>query len=221
MTPFFSLHQHWLLSSSSLQLLTSVINMENDYSVVFIKVCLFPFCFSPLTLFSWVVGFFLTDWWEFFICDEYQPMYLPCRYLFLICCLIFYLINSGLSCLFVFLSHMCVLHAKSLQSYPTLWTVASRFLCPWDSPCKNTGVDCRSLLQGIFPTQGSNPHLSRPPALAGRSFSILPHGKPLHHIDVLKFYVVRFVNCFLWMLPLACLPENAHICSCIFFQCFF
>ena len=25
------------------------------------------------------------------------------------------------------------------------------------SPGKNTGVDCRALLQGIFPTQGSNP----------------------------------------------------------------
>ena len=34
--------------------------------------------------------------------------------------------------------------------YPT------RLLCPWDSPGKNTGVDCHFLLQGIFPTQGSN-----------------------------------------------------------------
>ena len=32
----------------------------------------------------------------------------------------------------------------------------SRFLCPWDSPGKNTGVGSLSLLQGIFPTQGSN-----------------------------------------------------------------
>ena len=30
-------------------------------------------------------------------------------------------------------------------------------LCPWDSPGKNTGVGCHFLLQGIFPTQGSNP----------------------------------------------------------------
>ena len=30
---------------------------------------------------------------------------------------------------------------------------------PWDSPGQNTGVGCRSLLQGIFPTQGSNPGL--------------------------------------------------------------
>jgi len=29
-------------------------------------------------------------------------------------------------------------------------------LCPWDFPGKNTGVGCHFLLQGIFPTQGSN-----------------------------------------------------------------
>ena len=32
----------------------------------------------------------------------------------------------------------------------------SRLLCPWDSPGKNTGVGCHSLLQGIFLTQESN-----------------------------------------------------------------
>ena len=30
---------------------------------------------------------------------------------------------------------------------------------PWDSPGQNTGVGSLSLLQGIFPTQGSNPGL--------------------------------------------------------------
>ena len=35
----------------------------------------------------------------------------------------------------------------------------ARLLCQWDSPGKNRGVDSHSLLQGIFPTQGSNPCL--------------------------------------------------------------
>ena len=30
---------------------------------------------------------------------------------------------------------------------------------PWNSPCQNTGVGSLSLLQGIFPIQGSNPGL--------------------------------------------------------------
>ena len=31
-------------------------------------------------------------------------------------------------------------------------------LCPWQSPGKDTRVDCQAVLQRIFPTQGSNPH---------------------------------------------------------------
>ena len=32
----------------------------------------------------------------------------------------------------------------------------ARLLCPWDFPCKNTGVGFHFLLQEIFPTQGLN-----------------------------------------------------------------
>ena len=46
-----------------------------------------------------------------------------------------------------------------VQLFATRWTVTSRLLCPWDSPGKNTTVGCHFLLQGIFPTQGSNPGL--------------------------------------------------------------
>ena len=43
---------------------------------------------------------------------------------------------------------------------------------PWNSPGKNTGVGCHALLQGIFPTQGLNPHLLSlmSPALAAGFF---------------------------------------------------
>ena len=34
-----------------------------------------------------------------------------------------------------------------------------KFLWPWNSPGKNTGVGCHFLLQGIFLTQGLNPDL--------------------------------------------------------------
>ena len=37
--------------------------------------------------------------------------------------------------------------------------VPARLLCPWSFPGKNSVVSCYSLLQGIFPTQGSNPGL--------------------------------------------------------------
>ena len=35
-----------------------------------------------------------------------------------------------------------------------------KLLHPWDFQDKSTGVGCHFLLQGIFPTQGSNPGLS-------------------------------------------------------------
>ena len=36
--------------------------------------------------------------------------------------------------------------------------LAARVLCPWNFPAKNTGMGRHFLLQGIFLTQGSNPH---------------------------------------------------------------
>ena len=50
--------------------------------------------------------------------------------------------------------------AQSLQFCPSLCNpVHHSPTGSWDSTGKNTGVGCRALLQGIFPTQGSNPGL--------------------------------------------------------------
>ena len=54
----------------------------------------------------------------------------------------------------------------------------TRLLCLWDFLGKNTGVGCHLLLQGIFPTQGSNLHLlfwqedSLPLSHQGRAFTV-------------------------------------------------
>ena len=47
----------------------------------------------------------------------------------------------------------------------------ARLLCHWDSLGKNTGGSCHALLQGIFPSQGSNPCLLCIPALADVFFT--------------------------------------------------
>ena len=57
------------------------------------------------------------------------------------------------------------MHANSIQSCPTLCNAIdsvklTRLLRAWDSPGKNPGVGSHSLLEGIFLTQGLNPHLS-------------------------------------------------------------
>ena len=45
--------------------------------------------------------------------------------------------------------------AKSCSTLVIPWTGYSL----WDSPGKNTGAGCHFLIQGIFPTQESNPCL--------------------------------------------------------------
>ena len=41
----------------------------------------------------------------------------------------------------------------------------ARLLCPGNSPGKDTGVGCHSLLQGVFPTHGWNPGLLECPRI--------------------------------------------------------
>ena len=48
-----------------------------------------------------------------------------------------------------------------VRLFATPWAVpCTRLLRSWDFLGKSTGVGCHFLLQGIFPTQGSNPGLS-------------------------------------------------------------
>ena len=81
--------------------------------------------------------------------------------------LIYKFINLGrlivLTCVCVWCVRVCMLsHSVMCDSFATLWTVAYQAPLSWDFPGKNTGVGCHALLQGIFPTQGLNPHLSVP-----------------------------------------------------------
>ena len=52
-----------------------------------------------------------------------------------------------------------------------------------DSPGKNTGAGCHALLQGIFPTQGSNPRLLRLLNWQVDSLSLVPPGKPYKNVN--------------------------------------
>ena len=71
------------------------------------------------------------------------------------CCTIdwFQVCNLQCVCVCVCVCVNCSVISDSLQPhgwYPT------RLLCPCDSPGKNTGVGCHSLLKRLFPTQESN-----------------------------------------------------------------
>ena len=51
---------------------------------------------------------------------------------------------------------VCVKSLSHVRLFATPWTVACQAPLSMRFSSKNTGVDCHFLLQGIFPTQGSN-----------------------------------------------------------------
>ena len=111
----------------------------------------------------------------------------------------------------------CV-HARLLQSCPTLCD-------PMDcsSPgsslhgilqIKNIGVGCHALLQGFFPTQGSNLHLlsllhwqvgSLPPAPPGKSY-VAVHSVYIHFVE--SFYHKSMLNAVKYFF---CIYLNNHM----------
>ena len=50
-----------------------------------------------------------------------------------------------------------VLVASCVWLFVTLWTIICRFLCPWNSPGKNTGMDSHALFQGGLLDPGIKP----------------------------------------------------------------
>ena len=75
----------------------------------------------------------------------------------------------------------------------------------WDSPGKNTGVCCQTLLQGIFPTQGSSPGLPHSRQIL---YCLSHQGSPAHGCQIAKsllFTEVHMGKCF----------GSYYVCACV------
>ena len=81
----------------------------------------------------------------------------------------------------LFLWPCCCLVTKSCLILATPWTVARQALCSWDFPGKNTRVGGHFFLQGIFPSQGLNPHLLH---WWANSLPVSHWGSPLWHVAI-------------------------------------
>ena len=89
----------------------------------------------------------------------------------------------------------------------------TRLLCPWDSLHKNTGVGCHSLLQGIFLTQGSNPHFLHLLHQQAGSLPLAPPGKPLTYTHIHKhIFSLLIYRCSLSLLfpSIICLSKEPN-----------
>ena len=93
--------------------------------------------------------------------------------------------------------HACM-SAKLLQSCPTLCNPTDcsppGSSAHGDSPGKKTGVGCHALLQGVLPTQGPTPHLSRLLRWQTGPLPPAPPGKPLKGARCFKTNVHRAVR---------------------------
>ena len=80
--------------------------------------------------------------------------------------------------------------------------------CPWKFSGKNTGVGCHFLLQGIFLTQGSNPHLLRLLNWQADSLPLAPPGKSNYFVNCVNSTLIPvFFDRFL-------LSEGQGACLC-------
>ena len=93
--------------------------------------------------------------------------------------------------------------SDSLQPYGVQ---AVRLLCPWISPGKNTGVGCHAPLQGIFPTQGSNPCLLHLLPWQVCSLPLASPGKPHQPVHLPAF--PSSVSCMLGVLVAAVATQS-------------
>ena len=72
-------------------------------------------------------------------------------------------------CVFMYVS---LSFSAMLNSSVIPWTVTCQARLLWDSPGKNTGVGCHSLLQGNLPDPGIKPRF---PVLQADSLPFKPH----------------------------------------------
>ena len=92
--------------------------------------------------------------------------------------------------LFGFKVKVKVKSLSCVRLFVTPWTVGYRLLPPWDSPVKNTGMGCCFLLQGIFPTQGSNPGLPHCRQMQADALTSEPPRKSIVGFRLLQIYFV-------------------------------
>ena len=88
-------------------------------------------------------------------------------------------------CVCVLVTQSCPNLCDPMDCYPPGSSVRG------DSPGENTRVGCHALPQGISPTQGWNPHLLCVPHWWEGSLPLVPPGKPIPGISIIR--VLQFL----------------------------
>ena len=90
----------------------------------------------------------------------------------------------------IYTQNVCCVFSCSVvsDSFQPCELQPTRLLCPWNFPGKNAGRGSHFLLQGIFPTQGLNPHVLCLLHWQVGSLPLVLPGKPQQQIEGRWFY---------------------------------
>ena len=107
---------------------------------------------------------------------------------------------------------------KVAQSCPTLF--GPRDCSPWNSPGQNTGVCSLCLLQGIVPTQGSNPGLPHCRRILYQLISNVPYHPSFFLLDRCSFQSFSKIPPSQKRYPRKVFEKNqlGWFCSCFYFK---
>ena len=104
-------------------------------------------------------------------------------------------------------------HFSPVWLFVTPWTSVSGSSVQGDSAGKNTGVSSHVLLQGIFLTQGSNPHLLYLWHWQAGSLSLAPPGTDISHWSQWSHRFIFYLS-LLSLLP--CKADLYGLCCCLY-----
>ena len=91
----------------------------------------------------------------------------------------------------------------------------TRRLHPWDFPGKSTGVGCHFLLQGIFPTQGSNPGLQHCRQILYRLSHQRSRDSPMFAESLIKWVWTHKCGVFFCLIFYIWFLAKKNICMCV------
>jgi len=112
------------------------------YIYIYMYICIYIYMyFTPHIFCMYIYVTFI------FTCIYMFTFIFTCIYMYI------YILHIFYTCAYCLVTQPCLTLCDRMDCK------ASRLLCPWDAPGKNTGVGCHALLQEMFPTQGLNPSL--------------------------------------------------------------
>ena len=160
-----------------------------------------PEVWGEISLWFW----FAFPWWlamlSTFLCGYWPSAFPPWKSIYSILLLIFELDCLFLCCWVVCVIYIYVVYTKLSESCSVMSNSLEPhgLYSPWNSPGQNTRVGSFSLLQGIFPTQGSNQGLVHCKLILYQLSYLASPMLDINPLLLMSFVNIGLVKKFIWI----------------------